>query len=44
VWFKFLFADFALYVALPDGSVVTLHQGNVATEARNWSGVKALFE
>lgn len=35
---------FGLYVALPDGSVVTLHEGNVATEARNWSGVKALFE
>ena len=35
---------FGLYVALPDGTVIELHPTSVATEAVNWTGVKALFE
>lgn len=37
-------APFGLYVALADGTVIELHPTSVATEAANWSSVKALFE
>ncbi|MBD3222216.1 DUF4397 domain-containing protein [bacterium] len=35
--------EFGLYVALPDGTVVTLHPSSVATEVTNWSDVKSQF-
>jgi hypothetical protein len=37
-------ADFSLFVALGDGTVLELHEVSVATDAASWSSVKAMFQ